>query len=964
MSGQKTKVRLIALLLTLFIASPTPADLHKTHEEFPNYFAELPPDIAQDKIHKALDSTLRRLQVPHAENGKITKTDFFLKLDQKITEKDPTAQGYISGGVVRSLLGYLYKKVYSAKQKDPRADVGKILDKIATNDKDLPTTAALGIGSDLDILVDSPKGHGGKGLRGVTEFINSASNTIQFEGAAAKFKNTLIPQGDVNDYHEQTNSTSSQGGSSLDWLAFPLPKKNGTVGAIREPSNSDGIMHHFLKGEYAYLPPPDGAEVKDKQTIRGLRPLLEIPFLKLTTAGETQLQKELVEIHKKLSNHESLSTAATEQFEKMIRNARFEGGHNRFHVSENQLEKTVLEISDLSGKSKKKLPLIPQFVSRQDMSKRKHKELPKDLSLLPVNEFINQFTDNGEGSLYHGTPKLDTVLGIIRNGMAVSSSDQGTAKLGSGVYTTGTYSTAASYTGSDGIVIRLPVRKELKPRILNLDDPKIAQSPSLAALKERASAEKRDLHEILSTEYGIDIIVNTHVLIQNAAVLKPPKKLDDLLHLAVADAKRVVLDPKIPLSMASKRKVEDFVSYSRLAHALQVPVQDTPESLAHSLLHKKEVGPQELVRNMELHFILDPANPKFHHSLVDHLDHSDPDVQVAALKLLHQVTPGDSKMHLKIAGKLNDPNREVRLNAASTLAKMPFQDESIHHSLVNSMEDQDEEVRQHSYYALMANPPKDLKSIHGIAQHLDKRDPEVQQHAAQLLGQIGSKDSKVTSTLESVLKDEKRTFEVRSAILDALGRIHPTEPSIHQTLLHLALKDPDSSLRRSAVFTLKVIQPEDIHIFSQLSAGLNDPDTDVRRETARALHAMKIKDPEVQRHLGTFLVATIQGRVFPLARSEAVNMLGEMHPIDPETLRELNAALSNPNQSIASAAQKAWDRIKAVAMQDHLQRLDSQAGPQKCLDENSLTLRMIQMLENQVAGVLTHHEFQQPILVH
>src|SRR4051812_48975388 len=76
-------------------SSSNSSRVFKLDEEFPNYFKELPPEIAQEKIQKAMDSILRRLEVPHVEDGsgasteksKTIKADnFFLKVRQKVEE--------------------------------------------------------------------------------------------------------------------------------------------------------------------------------------------------------------------------------------------------------------------------------------------------------------------------------------------------------------------------------------------------------------------------------------------------------------------------------------------------------------------------------------------------------------------------------------------------------------------------------------------------------------------------------------------------------------------------------------------------------------------------------------------------------------------------------------------------------------------------------------------------------------
>lgn len=80
--------------------------------EFPNYFAELHPDDAKRLINESLGSILDRLEVPYVEKSQtqIQYRGFFKKIQGIVDIKAPGAKAYISGGMVRSLLGYIYKK--------------------------------------------------------------------------------------------------------------------------------------------------------------------------------------------------------------------------------------------------------------------------------------------------------------------------------------------------------------------------------------------------------------------------------------------------------------------------------------------------------------------------------------------------------------------------------------------------------------------------------------------------------------------------------------------------------------------------------------------------------------------------------------------------------------------------------------------------------------------------------------
>ncbi len=73
---------------------------------FPNYFYFMNKNEGRAKkyMEYAFSLILKRLSIPHEENEKIVYNGFFNKIQEKANAVGATA--YISGGVVRSILGY------------------------------------------------------------------------------------------------------------------------------------------------------------------------------------------------------------------------------------------------------------------------------------------------------------------------------------------------------------------------------------------------------------------------------------------------------------------------------------------------------------------------------------------------------------------------------------------------------------------------------------------------------------------------------------------------------------------------------------------------------------------------------------------------------------------------------------------------------------------------------------------
>lgn len=86
--------------------------------KFPNHFdtGDLQRNqVIQEKVYQAITSIIKRLKIPYVDpkTGKMALAGFFDELATQVQARDPSAKVYISGGVVRSLLGYIYRKMHA-----------------------------------------------------------------------------------------------------------------------------------------------------------------------------------------------------------------------------------------------------------------------------------------------------------------------------------------------------------------------------------------------------------------------------------------------------------------------------------------------------------------------------------------------------------------------------------------------------------------------------------------------------------------------------------------------------------------------------------------------------------------------------------------------------------------------------------------------------------------------------------
>ena len=491
------------------------------------------------------------------------KKGFFNALEEIAKAQDPEVKLYVFGGVVRSLLGYIYKKLHNAHLKEEErlkraltedelihlikrtfvfiihgfsqknyqdylnkkiSDVNKIFK------NDFPSFSVLGVGSDLDILFKSNKPNFDK--KPLEEFIQKARQAIDVKtgGEEEDFINSFLPKADVLPYQEQLDRTKSEGGSTLDWIAFPI---NGEEIAVE----SKDVLKDFITGIYRYK---KGKTTSHRQTVRGLRPLLEIPFLRLDRESQNLLNEEV----------SKLTVVDQKDVDKLFRNARYGAADNLLTKGESLLAKSV-DTSPIK---------VPVFLRKVSIETRKVKDRSLDDLLLKRENFEKEYTK--DGVLLHGTSSLNNLLYIVRNGLFVSQESQGGSVNGLGVYMTSDVNTAQGYATDNGMILEFPLNPSLNLRILNYEnvknEEKILKLTGGVDLNAPGNATIREaIFNKLARDYDIDIIVNTHVLIENADAVQAPKKAIDFIKTILIDASRK-LDAET-ISLENLNKIYDIL---------------------------------------------------------------------------------------------------------------------------------------------------------------------------------------------------------------------------------------------------------------------------------------------------------------------------------------------------------------------------------------------------------------------
>lgn len=491
----------------------------RQNQDFPNYFER----VSQQAFNQALVSIAKRLMLPvydlNSDNAQLEP--FMTSVNNKIKQIHGTEYEMMpSYGVTRTIVGYLYSQIHRQKLRHPEKKVAQILEFIVNSREPIPALQVRGIGSDLDFAIRRKDGKSvdDKVLSEIKNNIVKMLLEPSLRTGATAGKDTdrtFFVSPDVKDHITQVGWTKKQGGSEVDMIALSLDE-----GRVVEPDLGDHTVRDLLSGIYRYVSgEKQEKDGRQKQTIRGLRPLVELPWLSLDSKSETLLLSEINQLNSELKQDGQISSKADEQLEKLTRNSWFSGANNRLWGDE-PIARTVRQFNQFYKEKKSKFG-IPIFAPHRSINQTPSKtDMPAEL-FTPIEDFIRSKTDNGK--LYHGTSNAG--LAIMREGLFLSGKGQGNYVYGPGAYTTSSESTASGYKNSNGWLFKLIVRNS--PKIKIFDFEKHQNQPWVR--EQVAKLGGRDpFFDTLREEYGIDIIVNEHVLVQNAAVLDYPSSLREL----------------------------------------------------------------------------------------------------------------------------------------------------------------------------------------------------------------------------------------------------------------------------------------------------------------------------------------------------------------------------------------------------------------------------------------------------
>jgi hypothetical protein len=537
-------------------------------------------------VEQAIEAVLYRLTVPVTLPGGETRMERFLDVVlPPVLRLDPEATPFVSAGVVRATIAFIHDQMQRGLHERTPKTPEETLHSLISGAADLPSLDVRGVGSDIDFFLRSKSARIKDLSAAVIEALNSAQNENggRLSGDVGK---SIFAVGDVKDYDEQTARSVKQGGCTADFLAFNLRTRK-----IEEPPatdrNAPSIFEELLRGRIHYAAAPDGdLENAADTALRGTRHEIEMPWVSYDGPGGENLLAAIRSLRAQVDagtfpDFEGEDAAkhmrALGQIDKAARNAREGAAHNRYapgRVREGTIEAEISALFEaLSAQLRR--PVMPEFVDYfpidgRGAEKAELNGLPEALLTAP-KDFVEQHTD--QGVLYHGTPRAENGLAIVRGGLFLSKDNQGLAAYGRGAYAKRDLATAQMFAGNDGIVFNLRVDPSRPLNILDWEA--VKDDPWMKRLAEGKTLD--ETFETLAREHGIDIIINEHVLIQNGAAVQGPTSPADL----VASFAPMITNPNATASA----RISAFNSYANLyqfAVALGRDDLAPPSEFAHA----------------------------------------------------------------------------------------------------------------------------------------------------------------------------------------------------------------------------------------------------------------------------------------------------------------------------------------------------------------------------------------------
>ncbi|MFN4259854.1 MAG: HEAT repeat domain-containing protein, partial [Gemmataceae bacterium] len=327
------------------------------------------------------------------------------------------------------------------------------------------------------------------------------------------------------------------------------------------------------------------------------------------------------------------------------------------------------------------------------------------------------------------------------------------------------------------------------------------------------------------------------------------------------------------------------------AHTLAVANRDVPAALPVLIAGVKDKNATIRLQAVQaLARLGNQATPAVD-ALIVALQDKDAAVRQQAVWALQSYRGDAEKLMTALAPLLRDDNLSIRQSVVNILSynrgaeAIPL--------LIQALDDQNEGIRQQALQGLYRQPKLDVKELLPKLKLLCKAEAvSVRQTAIACCARLGNEG--LALVLEGCQDAEPY---VRWSAAQALGTMRVTDATALQTLVDMALKDDNATVRNYAVNALNQLDAVDATLLAKL---LESKDVNTRRNV---LYGIARRGPKGREAVPVVLPFIKDDNLF--IRQAAIHALGQIAPPSEEVLTALRDLTNDPNPTIRQEAKVA-----------------------------------------------------------
>jgi HEAT repeat protein len=392
------------------------------------------------------------------------------------------------------------------------------------------------------------------------------------------------------------------------------------------------------------------------------------------------------------------------------------------------------------------------------------------------------------------------------------------------------------------------------------------------------------------------------------------------LYQHLAGESKPAIDDLASVFLSSDHPPEDRVSAIRTLSQYGAFAES---AIPHLIKALADENPEIRRAAAETLGIIDPEWPQHEAvsdvlpDLIKSLKSKDQGARIAAAETIAAIGPPAAAAADRLAAGLNDPDGAVRAAMARALGEMGPAAEKGVDPLIAHLTDSDEAAREAAFETLVAIGDPAIPSL---VKTLTSDDPALRQRAVAALDAIDANWPRSDSARKALghFTDTLRNGfgEVRVAAIDALGGLGAGAREAMPDLV-LVLVDGDADVRKSAVKTLKRIDPqwfrseEARKATPDLLKALVDSDRNVQATAAKVLEKVNPEwssRPEGREAIPHFTAALNHG--LETVRIAGADSLGRIGPPAKAATPDLIRKLSDNDSKVRTAAASALSKVE------------------------------------------------------